>query len=322
MRSRLLQGAVLALLACSAVLVKAEGEATAPAMEGKVLIPADEKDYSNMLSGMMEHQVSLLEKVHGADSPYVSLASSLMDLQSMVGSFVTNITSDYANFVKFVTTAPTFFNQLSADAGLINRQLNATIFAISPNLGRVVFLSAPIWFQNNPKTITTSFTGVNVAERFFNIAPCLFALSQQGIQVESELIFISPRLIQTDALGVQVQPELITVNPTLIAISPQGVSASPVNVQVSPVFLTVNPTVKVIPNSNKAPTLSAGIAIKPNPDRPVITNAYGKVLNPAPSPPAKAAATTATSPTAPATSTLNTASSASTNAGATPITGK
>ena len=97
------------------------------------------------------------------------------------------------------------------------------------------------------------------------------------MQIESELIFISPRLIQTDALGVQVQPELITVNPTLINIGPNGVSASPVNVQVSPVFITVSPSVKVVPNSNKAPTLSAGIAIKPNPDRPTVTDAYGKV---------------------------------------------
>lgn len=60
-----------------------------------------------------------------------------------------------------------------------------TIFAISPNLGRGTFLSAPVWVQNNPKTITASFTGVNVAERFFNIAPCLFALSQQGVQVQN-----------------------------------------------------------------------------------------------------------------------------------------
>lgn len=36
-----------------------------------------------------------------------------------------NLTSDYANFVKFITTAPTFFNQLSADAALLNKQIIA-----------------------------------------------------------------------------------------------------------------------------------------------------------------------------------------------------
>lgn len=72
----------MALLAFSAGLVSAED---ANQLEGKVLMPTDEKDYSNLLAGMMEHQVSLLEKVHGADSPYVSLASNLMSLQSTVG---------------------------------------------------------------------------------------------------------------------------------------------------------------------------------------------------------------------------------------------
>lgn len=36
-----------------------------------------------------------------------------------------NLTADYANFVKFITTGPTFFNQLAADAALLNRQLVA-----------------------------------------------------------------------------------------------------------------------------------------------------------------------------------------------------
>jgi hypothetical protein len=36
-----------------------------------------------------------------------------------------NLTADYANFVKFITTAPTFFNQLSADASLLNKQIVA-----------------------------------------------------------------------------------------------------------------------------------------------------------------------------------------------------
>lgn len=45
----------------------------------------------------------------------------------------------------------------------------------------------------------------------------------------------------------------------------------------SPVFINVSPTIKVIPNSNKVPTITAGIAIKPNPDPPTVTNEYGKV---------------------------------------------
>jgi len=83
---------------------------------------------------------------------------------------------------------------------------------------------------------------------------------------------VSPRLLQLDAVGVQVQPELITVDPTLINIAPNGINASPTNVKASPTFIDVSPTVKVVPNSNKAPTVGAGIAIKPNPDPPTITN--------------------------------------------------
>ena len=45
----------------------------------------------------------------------------------------------------------------------------------------------------------------------------------------------------------------------------------------SPIFIDISPTVKVVPNSNKAPTYSAGIAIKPNPDPGTVTNEYGKV---------------------------------------------
>lgn len=45
----------------------------------------------------------------------------------------------------------------------------------------------------------------------------------------------------------------------------------------SPIFINVSPTVKVVPNSNKVPTYSAGIAIKPNPDPGTVTNEYGKV---------------------------------------------
>jgi hypothetical protein len=48
-------------------------------------------------------------------------------------------------------------------------------------------------------------------------------------------------------------------------------------VAASPIFINVSPTVKVVPNSNKVPTYSAGIAIKPNPDPGTVTNEYGKV---------------------------------------------
>ena len=56
-----------------------------------------------------------------------------------------------------------------------------------------------------------------------------------------------------------------------------GLNASPTNVAASPIFINVSPTVKVVPNSNKVPTYSAGIAIKPNPDPGTVTNEYGKV---------------------------------------------
>ena len=57
-----------------------------------------------------------------------------------------------------------------------------------------------------------------------------------------------------------------------------GLNVSPTNVKASPIFIDVSPTVKVIPNSNKAPTYAASIAIKPNPDPGSVTNEFGKVL--------------------------------------------
>ena len=153
--------------------------------------------------------------------------------------------------------------------------LAQTIFAISPNLGRAVSLGTPAWIQNKPNVVTASATGASASAQLFNVAPCLFALSQQGVNVNPNLIQVSPRLLQLDAIGVQVQPELITVDPTLISIGPNGVAYSPVNINASPAFITVSPQVKVVPGSNKAPTVSAGIAIKPNPDPPTITTAAG-----------------------------------------------
>ena len=63
----------------------------------------------------------------------------------------------------------------------------------------------------------------------------------------------------------------------MLVCLPAGLNASPTNVAASPIFINVSPTVKVVPNSNKVPTYSAGIAIKPNPDPGTVTNEYGKV---------------------------------------------
>ena len=150
-----------------------------------------------------------------------------------------------------------------------------TLFAISPNLGRSVSLGTPAWVQNKPNVATGTQTGASASVQLFNVAPCLFALSQQGVNVNPVLIQVSPRLLQIDALGVQVQPELITVDPTLINIAPNGVAYSPVNINASPAFITVSPTVKVVPGSGKPATVTAGIAIKPNPDPPTISTPVG-----------------------------------------------
>ena len=54
------------------------------APSGNLLIPNDEKDFSSMLSALMETQHSMLQKVHGVDSPQVALSTSLISLQSTV----------------------------------------------------------------------------------------------------------------------------------------------------------------------------------------------------------------------------------------------
>ncbi len=52
-----------------------------------------------------------------------------------------NLTADYANFVKFITTAPTFFNQLAADAALLNKHIVAvSIFTFSTTRTHLLFL--------------------------------------------------------------------------------------------------------------------------------------------------------------------------------------
>lgn len=70
----------LALLACTAF---AE-DAPADTPTGSLLIPGNEKDYSNMLTALMETQHSVLQKVHGVDSPQVALSTSLVSLQTSV----------------------------------------------------------------------------------------------------------------------------------------------------------------------------------------------------------------------------------------------
>jgi hypothetical protein len=65
----------------------APGPSADSQLQGSLLIPADESDYSNLLSHLMDQQKSMLERVHGADSPYVSLASTLADLQGSVRLF-------------------------------------------------------------------------------------------------------------------------------------------------------------------------------------------------------------------------------------------
>jgi hypothetical protein len=44
---------------------------------------------------------------------------------AQIGSFTSLLKTEYSNIVKFITTPPSWFVQLQADAGLINRQLNA-----------------------------------------------------------------------------------------------------------------------------------------------------------------------------------------------------
>ncbi len=44
---------------------------------------------------------------------------------SQIGSLMANLTANYANFVKFITTEPTFFGQLRQDASLLNKQIVA-----------------------------------------------------------------------------------------------------------------------------------------------------------------------------------------------------
>ncbi|BDA45097.1 hypothetical protein COCOBI_06-5770 [Coccomyxa sp. Obi] len=279
-RPSLLAGLVLAFLACSAYAAD-EQMPTAD-----LLIPQNEADYSNLVSALMDQQHKILQKTKGADHPQVSLASTLVDLQGQIGSLMANLTAEYASFVKFITTEPSFFTQLKNDAALLNRQIVATVAAVSPRFANpgVFKLGAPVFFQNAPFTVSGSQTLASVSEQMFNVAPCLIALSQTGVQVNPVLIGVSPRVLQLDAVGVQIQPELITVDPTLINIGPNGISASPTNVKASPTFIDVSPNVKIVPNSNKAPTIAAGIAIKPNPDAPSITNEWGKVVATAPTP--------------------------------------
>ena len=42
-----------------------------------------------------------------------------------VSTLMANLTTEYSNFVKFITTTPSWFASLANDVVLINRQLNA-----------------------------------------------------------------------------------------------------------------------------------------------------------------------------------------------------
>ena len=148
--------------------------------------------------------------------------------------------------------------------------LAQTLFAVSPTLGRSVSLGMPSWVQNKPNVVSASVTGASATAQLINVSPCLFSLQQYGVDVNPALIQVSPRLLQVDAFGIQIQPEVLTIDPTLISIIPYGVAFSPVNNNASPAFITVSPQVKVVLGGGKAPSLSANIAIKPNPDPPQI----------------------------------------------------
>jgi hypothetical protein len=233
----------------------------------------------------MDSQHKMLQQMHGVDSPQVALSSSMIDLQSTVAGLTNNLTTEYNNFLNFLTTTPTAIQTLINDAKLLNAQLNATIAAVSPNAARLINIGTPNYIQNAPFTASVTQTGVAVNEQLFNVAPCLITFAEQGVNINPLLIQISPRIFQIDAIGVQIQPELLTIDPTLINIGPNGINASPTNVKASPIFIDISPNVKVVPNSNKAPTYSAGIAIKPNPDPPTVTNEYGKIVaQPPPAP--------------------------------------
>ena len=253
---------------------------------------------------------------------------------SQVSTLLSNLTGEYSNFVKFITTTPSWFESLVTDVSLINTQINAvraappsgtcnahrepgdcmqpwrmlwrlakeahhcgmrchaalplasassparvalpgaqTLFAISPTFGRSVSLGALNWIQNKPNVVTATVTTASATAQLFNVAPCLFALSQSGVNVNPILIQISPRVLQIDPLGIQIQPELFTIDPTLIQIEPLCTVWAPIHINASPSFITVAPTLKIVPGSGKPPKLSAGISIKPNPDPPIIDGA-------------------------------------------------
>lgn len=75
----------LVLSACTAY-------AADSAPRGSLLIPKDEKDFSSMLSALMEAQHFMLQKAHGVDSPQVALSTSLLALQSTVRNLCTGAT--------------------------------------------------------------------------------------------------------------------------------------------------------------------------------------------------------------------------------------
>ncbi|CAL8469159.1 g8700 [Coccomyxa elongata] len=244
----LVAGLVLALLTCS-------GHSDEQLPTAELLIPKNEADYSNMLSAHMEQQLKILQETLGADHPQVSLASTLVDLQNTVGTLMANLTADSANFVKFITTAPTFFNHLAADAALLNKQIVASVAAVSPRLANanVLKLQTPIFFQNDPKIISASKTLVSVSTRLFNVGPCLITLGETGVRINPSLIGISPRLLNLGWCPTATRPP-----PSVPALPSSPTPDAPSIVNEWGQIVATAPTPKLTPvNSDGSPVQAA-----------------------------------------------------------------
>ncbi len=72
-----------------------------------------------------------------------------------------------------------------------------SVAAVSPGLANadVLKLRKPIFFQNDPRTITASQTLVSVSTRLFNVAPCLITLAETGVRINPSLIGVCPFLL-------------------------------------------------------------------------------------------------------------------------------
>lgn len=68
-------------MACTALSADTTAAANPKA---HLLLPQNQADYTNFLTGLLASQHKMLESLHGADSPKVALSSTLIDLQSTV----------------------------------------------------------------------------------------------------------------------------------------------------------------------------------------------------------------------------------------------